>query len=203
MKYLEKIEVLLPLGYLYLIIIGIMKESIFFYQLDINILKYSSIMDVLISPIAILTSHPIAFITIISFISFCCFYLPNFLFRNGYKKWVQKIFELKKDKLELPENELINYYLYTTIKTLAIGLFSIYVGFGSAEGHFASTKIKNSSFNFNDKINFNTGESEDIYLLESNSMYYFYVAKNEKTVKIAPIAGIKYIEINKNKKPKG
>lgn len=155
-------------------------------------------MDVLISPIAILTSHPIAFIIIISFVVHG-FYLPTFLFKNGHKKWVQKLYDLKKDKLELPENELKNYYLYTTIKTLAIGLLSIYVGFGSAEGHFASTKIKNSNFNFNDKITFNTGESEDIYLLETNSIYYFYVAKNEKTVKIAPIAGIKYIEINKNK----
>jgi len=33
-----------------------MKESLFYYQLDVNILKYSSLMDVLISPIAELTS---------------------------------------------------------------------------------------------------------------------------------------------------
>ena len=50
---MEKIKNLLPLGYLYLIILGILKESILYNQLDINILKYSSIMDIMISPIAV------------------------------------------------------------------------------------------------------------------------------------------------------
>jgi hypothetical protein len=66
MKYLEKIQGLLPLGYLYLIILGLLKESILFYQLGVNILKYSSITDILISPIADMASSPILIIIIIS-----------------------------------------------------------------------------------------------------------------------------------------
>ena len=62
MKYTEKIQHLLPLGYLYLVIVGILKETAFFYQIGINILKYSSIMDVLMSPIATLTTHPLIFV---------------------------------------------------------------------------------------------------------------------------------------------
>lgn len=194
MKYIEKIEILLPLGYLYLIIVGIIKESVFFYQLGINILKYSNIMDVLISPIATLFSHIIVFITILSFFIFC-FYLPSILYKNGHKKWIQKVFELKKNKDDLPENELKNYYLMVVIKFLAIGLLSIFLGYGTAEGYITSNKIKNNELKFNHKLNFNTGESEDICLLETNSLYYFYVVKNETTVKIAPISAIKYLEI--------
>lgn len=200
MKYIEKLEVLLPVGYLYLIIVGILKESVFFYQLGINILKYSSVMDVLLNPVATLFSHPISFITIVSFFTFC-FYLPSILLKKGHLKWMQKIFELKKNIADLPENELKNYYSFVALKFLAIGLLSIYLGYGSAEGYLTSQRIKENRLHFDHKINYNTGESEDICLLETNSLYYFYVVKNEQTIKIAPIGGIKNIEINKNKKP--
>lgn len=51
MKSIEKLQNLIPLGYLFLVVMGILKESVYFYQLKINILKYSTIMDILISPI--------------------------------------------------------------------------------------------------------------------------------------------------------
>jgi hypothetical protein len=68
MKNLENLQTYLPLGYLYLVILGIIKESIHFFQLGINILKYSTLMDVLLSPIADLMSHPLIFVLFIVFI---------------------------------------------------------------------------------------------------------------------------------------
>jgi hypothetical protein len=201
MKYIEKIEVLLPLGYLYLIIVGILKESLFFYQLGINILKYTNIMDVLISPIATMFSHPIIFIAILSFFTFC-FYLPSILIKKGHIKWVQKVFELKKTSADLPESELKNYYMTIAIRFLAVGLLSIYLGYGSAEGYLTAKRIKNFDLKYHHKLNFNTGESEEVCLLETNSLYCFYVTKNESNIKIAPLNTVKYIEINKNKTPK-
>lgn len=197
MNYIEKIQNALPLGYLYLIIVGILKESVFFYQLDINILKYSSIMDILISPIATLTDNPISFITIILIFVFC-YHLPSILYKNDHKKWIQKIFELKKTKSELSDVEIKNYYLFISIKTLAVGLLSVYLGYGGAEGYFASNRIKNNKLQYHYTLNYNTGESEDICLLEANSLYYFYVSKGNKSVKIAPISGIKNITVSKN-----
>lgn len=76
---------------------------------------------------------------------------------------------------------------------------SIYLGFGSAEGFITSDKIKNNKLHYDYKLNYNTGESEIVSVLESNSVYYFYVSKGEKTVKIAPIGGIRNIELIKNK----
>ncbi len=201
MKFIEKLEVLFPLGYLYLIIVGNIKESVYFYHLGINILKYTNIMDVLISPIATMFSHPVILIAIISFFTFC-FYLPSILLKNGHIKWVQKVFELKKTSADLPESELKNYYTIVAIRFLAIGLLSIYLGFGSAEGYLTSKRIKNFDLKYHHKLNFNTGESEEICLLETNSLYYFYVAKNERNIKIAPINAVKYLEVNKNIRPK-
>ena len=63
-------------------------------------------------------------------------------------------------------------------------------------------RIKNFDLKYHHKLNFNTGESEEICLLETNSLYYFYVAKNESNIKIAPINAVKYLEVNKNIRPK-
>lgn len=197
LKYTDKLQNLLPLGYLYLVILGILKESARFYQLGINILKYSSIMDVLISPIATFISHPIVFITIIS-VFVGSYYLPSVLYKHGHKKWIQKLFELKKTKNELSDPEIKNYYLFISIKTLAMVLLSIYVGYGVAEGYFTSQRIKDNKLQYDYKLNYITGEAVDISLIESNSVYYFYVEKGEKSIKIAPVNGIKNIELTKN-----
>ena len=93
MKNIDKVQNLLPLGYLFLVILGIVKESIFYYQIGINIIKYSSIMDILISPIAAITSHPVFFIVIIVLFIFF-FKLPQILLKNEDKEWLHKIFFL-------------------------------------------------------------------------------------------------------------
>ncbi len=194
MKHIEKIQHLLPLGYLYLVILGIIKETAFFYQLNINILKYSSIMDVLISPIATLTSNPFVFI-IITIILVSSYYLPSFLFKYDHKKWVQKIFELKKTKNELADEEIKNYYLFISIRFLAVFLLSVYLGYGVGEGFTISKRIENNKLKYDNKLNYASGESEEVCILETNSLYCFYVEKGKQIVKIAPIGGVKNIEI--------
>jgi len=44
----------LSMGYVYLIILGIISDVIYFHFFGINILKYAAISDILISPISIL-----------------------------------------------------------------------------------------------------------------------------------------------------
>ena len=199
MKYLDKIQTLLPLGYLYLVVLGIIKETTYFYQLDINIIKYSSIMDILISPIATLTSHVVIFTTILLFIIFC-YYLPSILYKHDHKKWVQKMFELKKTKENFSDDEIKNYYQLVTIKFLAVLLLSVYLGYGCTDGYMTSKKIKDNTLKFNYKLTYSSGDTEEIFLLEANSIYYFYVQKGSKNIKIAPIGGIKNLELIKNKK---
>jgi hypothetical protein len=170
MKFSEDLQKLIPFGYLFLVIMGILKESVLFYQLGINILKYSTLMDILISPIATLTAHPITFLTTISiFVS--CYYLPSFLYKYDHNKWIRKIFELKHTKLDLPEIEIKKYYFAISIKSLAIGLLSVYLGYGSAEGFFISKKIKNDDLKYDYTLNYNSGEAEQIFLVSANSVY--------------------------------
>ncbi|MBB2143893.1 hypothetical protein GM921_00215 [Pedobacter sp. LMG 31464] len=198
MKISEDLQKLIPFGYLFLVVMGILKESVLFYQLGINILKYSTIMDILISPIATLTTHPITFLTTAS-VFVTCYYLPSILYKYDHNKWVRKIFELKQTKIDLPEIEIKKYYFAISIKSLAIGLLSIYLGYGSAEGFFISKKIKTDQLKYDYTLNYNSGETEQIFLVSTNSVYYFYLAKGNKAIKIAPIAAIKNMEITKNR----
>ena len=161
MKHLDKIQHLLPLGYLYLVVLGIMKEAIFFYQLDINILQYSSIMDILISPVSTLTSSVIAFGTIISFF-FLCYHLPAILYKHGHKKWVIKLFELNKTKNGSTEAEIKNYYFYVAIKSLALFLLSMYIGFGVAGGYMTSNEIKKNKLKYRYVLNYSSGSPNQL-----------------------------------------
>ena len=197
-RYIDKTEHLLPLGYLYLIIMGIIKESVFFFQIGINILTYSSIMDILISPIATFASNPVILVTIIlTFIFF--YYLPQLILKNEHKHWVRKSFELDKIKDDLSEESKKQHYTSISIKTLAVFLISIFLGYGLYGGYDTSQKIKNNKLNYGYKLNYNSGESENVFIINSNTEYYFYVAKGSQTIKIAPVASIKNIELTKNK----
>jgi hypothetical protein len=46
---------LIPLGYLYLLLLGLSSESIHYGMLGVNVLDYSDALDVLLSPIALMT----------------------------------------------------------------------------------------------------------------------------------------------------
>lgn len=198
MKSIEKAQNLLPIGYLFLVLMGILKESILYYQLGINILKYSTIMDILISPIADLTSNPILLIAII-ILFLLPFILTNYLAKKTDRKWVQKISGLNNTTAELTPEKIKNHFTKAYIMFIVIGLLSFFLGIGIGKGAKISKKIANNKLEYKDHINFNTGESENIYLIGSNSVYYFYLTKGSQTIKIAPVGTIKNIELTNNK----
>ena len=201
MKSTDKIQDLLPIGYLFLVVLGMLKESLLFYQLGIPILKYSTIMDILISPIATMTSHYLILIVLVLFFYFF-FKLPSILMKFGHKKWVQKTFEVDSSKIELPEPERKNYFNLLAVKGLAGMMISFFLGFGFSEGYSVASKIKNNQLKYDFKLTYSSGDSEMIGLIDSNSAYYFYVSKGNKNIKITPVGSIKNIELVYNKQLK-
>ena len=197
MKISENIQRLLPFGYLYLVIMGILKESVFYYQIGINILKYSTIMDILISPISTLTEHPVVAIAVIIFVT-VVHTIMIFLSKQSHKKWVQKLSSLKNNE-ELNNEEILNHFGNLSIKLIALGLLSFFLGIGLGTGVGLSERIINNKLEYNQKLNFNSGEAEQIYLINTNSVYYFYLTKGNKNIKIAPIGAIKNIELANKK----
>ncbi len=160
-------------------------------------------MDILISPVAAITSHPVFFVTVLLLFIFS-FKLPRILLKNEDKKGLHKFFGSKitkteKTKNEVPEKERIDYYNNVAIEFLAVFLISIFLGYGFADGRYISQKIKNNKIDYNYKLNYTNGESENIYIIGSNTAYYFYLSEGNPTVKIAPVASIRNLELTKNK----
>lgn len=200
MKNFEKLQNLLPLGYLFLILLGIAKEGIFYYQIGINIIRYSSIMDILISPIAAMTSHPVFLITIS--VLFVFFYnLPQILLKNEKRKWLYKMFGIESDNnlFTLSQEEKKEYCDTVSLKFLGIFLISFFLGYGFADGRLVSKKIKNNQLHYDYKLNFNDEKSESVYIIGSNTAYYFYLSKGDQIIKIAPVSSIKNLELVKNR----
>jgi hypothetical protein len=58
----------LSIGYLYLLILGVVSESIFYRMLGINILHFASLSDILTAPLTLLVSHWMIPVTIVGMI---------------------------------------------------------------------------------------------------------------------------------------
>ncbi|OCA72706.1 hypothetical protein BBH99_03035 [Chryseobacterium contaminans] len=200
MKFSEGIQRSLPFGYLFLVVMGILKESVFYYQIGINILKYSTIMDILISPIATLTSHPVILIALIIIIVFS-FAFPAYLSKqsNKNKKWAQKMAALK-DHENMSKEAVENHFTNMFVRFTAMMLLSFFVGIGWGEGMALTKRIKEKSLKYDYTLNNGDENSEQVYLIGSNSMYYIYLTKGNNTIKIAPIGSIKSIELTHNRK---
>ncbi len=157
-------------------------------------------MDILISPIATLTSNLIVLIAVIIFTVILYAY-PAFLAKKQDKKWAQKLAGLKNSE-SLSEEQVKNHFTSFFAVLFACGLFSFFIGIGLGQGKILAKKINNNTIKYDHILNYNSGEAEVIYLIDVNSVYYFYVSKGSKTIKFAPIGSIKNIELTLNKKIK-
>ncbi|HEV7380043.1 MAG TPA: hypothetical protein VGN64_09635 [Dyadobacter sp.] len=195
---LDKIQSLLPLGYLYLIILGIIKESLHYYQLDINILKYSSLMDVLISPIADLTSRPVILLAVLILVALSLIF--QFLIsKNSHRRWAQKFVGQKESDTVLTKEEIKSKISQTFLGFFIAGLSSFFFSQGLSDGRDLIKKIESNTLTYNHKISFDSDKSEEVHLFDNNSSYYFYLSKGNKNIKIAPVGSIKSVELINNK----
>lgn len=197
MKFSEGIQKFLSFGYLFLVVLGILKESLFYYPLGIHILNYSTIMDVLISPVGDLTSYPVVFIAVCILVLFSYFF-PVFLAKNRHNAIARKMAGLET-KEQLTEQQISDKISSLFAGVLAASLFSFFIGMGYGGGRKQAERIKNGTIKYDRTINFNSGETELVNIIGSNSAYYFYVSKGNKTIKIAPVGTIKNIELTHNK----
>lgn len=201
MNLTENTDKLLPFGYIFLVILGIIKESVYYNQMGINILRHSNIMDVLLSPIADIASHPIVLFSFLGFI--LVLYLSIlFLSRNYKKPWVMKFFGSKKPSEELKEEDVKRQFGNLLITTFVMGMFSFFLGIGVGTGKKVADNIANDNLNYKYSITFISNETKEVFLIGSNSANYFYVEKGSKNVKISPTSSIKVVEFIKSEATK-
>ncbi|MDT0689162.1 hypothetical protein RM549_05160 [Salegentibacter sp. F188] len=185
-KSFQEIQGFLSVGYIYLIVLGILNETLYYNQIGINILNYSSILDVLISPIANLTSSILSLCIFIVLI-FLVIKLPGFLAKNKDRNWSKKVLKIDPD---LSANEIESSFFKVFLIMISVGLLGFFVGTGITKGIYTSKRINEGEIEYNDKLNLINGENADIKILGTNSSFIFYLTPEIKTVSITPIEGI-------------
>ena len=98
------------------------------------------------------------------------------------------------------EDFTIHDFYQKVVSIMIFTMASFFVGIGFAEGRFEANKAMDNDLKYNYKLNYNSGESEVVHLVDNNSVYYFYFSKGNKNIKIAPVGTVKNLEIIKNKR---
>lgn len=187
----------LSLGYIFLLILGVFHETIYYWFLGINILDYSSVLDVLISPISVLTGNLILALAVVICSLFGYFYMKLI---PRYYKWLEKKKSYqsgkKKEKLEKAKAKLDskNGPLFMA----AFYVFSMFIGLAIGRGQKTLSRINEKDITLTHELTFEDGEQKTIKMLGKNSLYVFYVDQEGGDVSIAPIDG--NIKVIKNLK---
>jgi len=177
----------LSLGYLFLLVIGIAFDSIYYGILGINIIKYSTILDILLSPVAFLTSS-----IVIPIILGCGLIIPWVVHRwtvyyhekNRVKDWYQA-----KYNVQNLDEKFNNDSLDSKIPMFVIFLLSVFITYSVLEGNSDKNTIKAKKIEIDNRITFQNGDVKNVKLIGLNSQYIFYVTQNDTTITLAPIQG--------------
>ena len=171
----------LSIGYLYLLALGITIDVIYYSMLDVNILNYSSISDVLLSPLKILTRSIILPITLI------------FIF----------ILSFIWDKYIYPKLKRSNAAALTTEKLIlraALMVFCIYLGIGIGMGGKGKSILENGEITPDHLVTFSGGKQVEVKVIGQNSQYLFFVPKGARAVSITLISSnvLQFQKLRKN-----
>lgn len=180
---LEQTQSILYLGYILLVVLGIINETFFYSQFNINILEYADILDVLLSPISRLTSNVI--LLVISILTvLAVIILPKQISKLKSKEWFMKAFKIESSETKI-EGKIL------TVMTVFVVIFflGIFVGTGWGKAERLKNQIASETVAYNDVINFLDGKSLEVEIVGKNSSYLFYLTPANNYIQISPING--------------
>lgn len=194
------IQEILSLGYIYLLLLGVITETIFYSFFDLHIIAHSDILDILLTPVSILTDNFV--IPIFTIVGCVILYLirlkitPKLHKKNRVKESYQK-----KHNIEKLDKILSRKPTFTEmVPVYALVIFSMFIGIKIGGGFKLSQRMKDKDLNYLDVINFQNNDVINATIIGQNSSYFFYVKEGETTLTTAPITqNIK--KITKREKP--
>lgn len=175
----SSIQDYLSLGYIYLLILGIAREVIYFGFMDINILSYSNVLDVLLSPLIYIAKDKKVIIALI-IMAGLMHLLGKFMERKKVKEAQEKEEEPAASKEAFNKN---------TIFLFALIVFGFFMGTGIGSGYRHAQKLEKGEFTNSHQITFMNNEVHQVRLIGNNSQYVFYVLEKKQQISISPISG--------------
>ncbi|WP_375238807.1 hypothetical protein [Aurantibacter sp.] len=178
----------LSLGYIFLLVLGVFHETIYYKFLDINILEYSSVLDVLISPVSVITGNLKLGLAVV-FALFMTYFLKMFMpkyyaYLSRRKKYQSGKNKVKVDKAS--ESLKTNGFM---ISMSVFMVFSVFIGMGFGRGMKEKRRLQNEDIKYTHELIFEDNQKEKIKMLGKNSLYVFYVNKTKGDILISPIDG--------------
>jgi|GEM_PF-190632 hypothetical protein len=171
------IQTYVYVGYAYLLLMGIANDAIYYGFLGINIISYSNILDVLLSPLVRMIDNPKLLVTILGLPVIAYFYL----------KLIRFFARKKKKKTKLHSHKLVTDSMKNQVFVMtAIMVFSGYIGFGIGNGNKTKARLEKKSLKTDYELTFRGGETKNVHLIGSNSGFVFYVEEDATVVSISP-----------------
>ncbi len=189
------------IGYLYLIILGIISDAIFYGIFGVSYLNYTTILDALISPISLLVNNWMLAIALLVMVSLMYLYYTKWMHsiyrRLREKKWYQKIYNIEKwDKRYAAMKERKNL-----VVAMMFLFFLLFVSMRTGFGIGMKQKLTSKEIIPNYTLVFKDNSSIDVRKIGQNSAYFFYFIPGEKEITATPIAdNLKQIKRLKKKK---
>ena len=170
---------LLTLGYVYLLILGIANQSLFYGLLGVNFLAWSDVLDVLISPIALLTDHPGRLAVLVLLVAFL----------YPYTMWIQSLARKRRhaaggESLQKEETPLLNAWLVYSACVLVFG----YIGFAAGSGVELRKRLAEGDARIDHRIEFHEGKAVEVELVGKNAGFLFYFTLGDTELSIVPLA---------------
>jgi hypothetical protein len=188
------------IGYLYLIILGIVSDAIFYGIFSVSYLNYTTILDALISPISLLINNWKISIFLALMFWLMHMYFSKWMFKfYAYlrvKKWYRKIYNIEKwDKKYAALKERKN-----NLPGLMFMFFLLFVSMRTGMGIGTKQKINTEEIIPNYTLVFKDNSRLDVKKIGQNSAYFFYFIPGEKVITATPISdNLKQIKVLKNK----
>lgn len=171
------IQDILSFGYLYLLLLGIASDSIYYGMIGINIISYSNVLDVILSPIVHLTGN-LQFPFIIIVFPILLFFFLKFMESRQKKSSESKD---AKNVKALPFRQL-------WILVSALVIFSAFLGYGLGGGSAIKTKMQNGTIEADHLVEFTDRSKIKVRLIGNTSAYLFYIEEGKGVVTIAPLS---------------
>ncbi|WP_299050620.1 hypothetical protein [uncultured Polaribacter sp.] len=189
------------IGYLYLIILGIVSDAIFYGIFGVSYLNYTTILDALISPISLLTNNWVLAVALGVMFALLYFYLtkvaPKIYKKLRVKKWYQKMYNIEKWDKKYADLEQKKNLIPGMMFLFFLLFVSMRTGYGLGMKH----KIMEKEITPNHTLIFKDNARLDVRKVGQNSAYFFYFIPGEKVITATPITdNLKQIKVLEKKK---
>jgi hypothetical protein len=164
----------LSAGYFFLLILGVITESVFYRIIGINILQYAGLSDILISPISLITANPFLIIILLLIIGFAYLFMKQILPRMAKRKAADSAVPFSDMKLLLLMAQFVLF---------------LFIGIEIGRGYKLKQIIHEGKTKPDFSITFSEGGEKAVKVIGQNAGYLFYVPDSGKQVIICPIGG--------------